>query len=400
MKNAAWAFMGEGISRVSKLIVTLLVVRAFGPTDFGRFAFAFAVATLLSIAFDAGMVTVVTREYAKNPAKIASLADMLGLKVVLGAVVMAIGVGIAFIVTADRTVTYMIVILAASLFAGEVVNLGFAVIRARQRMQDETIVRGNSGVMLLFVILPMLWAGATIANVADGYLIAGIGSVLLVAYPLIRNLHWRPAIHFRPHTWWPVLRVALPLALAGGATTLYVNVDAAMLGFYGRITEAGWYGATVRINGVLVVPMSIMGLVLFPALSQIVDDRAAFRRRWSLWVKVSAGIGIVLTVAILITADLLVRLAFGADFAPAANVLRVTVLGYGLMYAYFPWMQALVIRNRQMTLLYIVGGAAILNAILNAALIPLFGMYGAAWATVVTHGVIFVALLLAGRDTK
>ena len=394
LKNAAWIFVGEGVSRLLKLAATFLIVRQFGPTDFGRFTFAFAVATMLSIAFDAGMVTVVTREYAKDPAKATSLPDMLGLKFTLGAVVMLVAVGVAFAVTGDRTITYMIVVLAAALFVGEIVNLGFAVIRARQRMEYETLARTASGLMLFGIVLGILWLAPTLGNISEAYLLAGVGTVAITA-GMVANLRLPLTIRFRPRAWWPVLRVALPLALYGVATTLYVNMDAAMLGFYGRLTEAGWYGAAIRVNGVVVVPMSIMGLVLFPALSQL--DGATFNRRWQMWAFGSAAVGVGLVVVLIAAAEPLVRLAFGADFEPAAGVLRVTILGIGLMYAYFPWMQRLIIRDRQVLLLYIVGGAAILNAALNAALIPSFGMYGAAWATVATHAVIFGALVIVER---
>lgn len=396
-KNAAWIFVGEGVSRVLKLAVTMLVVRQFGPEDFGRFTFAFAVATMAAMAFDAGMVTVVTREYARDSARVATLPGMMGLKAVVGAIVMVVTVGVAFVVTADRTVTYMIVVLALSLFFGEAVNLAVAVFRARQRMELETVLRAIGGTLLFSVVAGALmpWLGPwAINNVADAYLIASAGAFAL-AMGYMAGTGVPVGIRFRPREWAPVLRAGLPIALGGAATILYVNMDQAMLGWYGRFAEAGWYGVATRVNGVAVVPMSVMALVLFPALSSLQGPECL--RRWRQWAKWSAAAGVVVAVTIAALADPLVRLAFGPEFVQAAGVLRVTVIGYGLLYAYFPWMQRLVIEGRQATLLYVVAGAAILNFALNAALIPHFGMYGAAWATVATHAVIFGALVMAGR---
>ncbi len=89
VRNTIWATVSEGSARLLKIVQVLLVVRYFGPTEYGKFAFAFAYAAMAAIIFDAGLVTAATREFSANREKEELFTDIALMKLLLGFVGMA-----------------------------------------------------------------------------------------------------------------------------------------------------------------------------------------------------------------------------------------------------------------------------------------------------------------------
>jgi O-antigen/teichoic acid export membrane protein len=217
---------------------------------------------------------------------------------------------------------------------------------------------------------------------------------------VLRDGQWRVRRAVRVEVWRRLFRIALPLALAGGATTIYMNIDSVLLGYFGRLTETGWYNLATRVVGILLVPTGLLSIVIFPAFASTashVDE--AFRRRWDAWAVGMAALGAYLACVVLATADSAVGWVFGAAFRPAGLVLKILAVAVFLVFVYTPSFQAMIVFDRQRTLSWALLSGAALNVILNLALIPAYGMYGAAWATVATHAVLLCAMLVLSART-
>ena len=95
----------------------------------------------------------------------------------------------------------------------------------------------------------------------------------------------------------------------------------------------------------------------------------------------------------------LARLMIGEELAAtAATVVPLIALSglmNGVMTHYFH--TAYTLGRRTGSMAFIMTGSAVLNLVLNAALIPLLGLHGAAWATVAAYGVAMIACILHGR---
>ncbi|WP_447974990.1 flippase [Nitrospira sp. Kam-Ns4a] len=392
VKNTVWTSVAESVVRLLKLALIFLVVRYFGPTEYGKFAFAFSFAAMFGIVFDSGLVLAATREFSVDRKNEQMLPDILLMRLALGLVGM-VGITIGSLwMTSDTTIRSMMVILGASLFLGELLNLGYALIRARQKMEYECLVRVAQAVFLLVMVAALVWIQGTVVHLSWAYLGATVLTLVAVAIPTRRRLR-ELRFEIRWEVWKRLLRVGFPLALAGGMGAVYMNIDSVMLGYWGHITETGWYNAASKLNGIALVPMSLLMLVTFPAftaMSHNVDD--GFRRRWDTWATAMIGLGAMFACVILASADGIVELAFGKDYQPAALALRILILTAVLMYLYTPAYQALIMFNRQMRLFWCLALGAVVNVLLNIVLIPRFSLYGAAWATVVTHLIILVQL--------
>jgi len=231
-----------------------------------------------------------------------------------------------------------------------------------------------------------------VLNVSYAYLVSGF-MTLGLAVAVTRGGLWRVRRRIRWEVWVKLLRIALPLALAGGATTIYMNVDSVMLGAFGRITETGWYNLATRITGILLVPSSLMTVVIFPAFaSTAASVDQTFRRRWDVWSTAMIALGFYAAAAVLATSDRIVQLVFGTDFHPTSLVLKILAIAVLLIFTYAPSYQAMIVFDRQRLLFWTLVAGAAINVTLNVILIPVYGLYGSAWAVVVTH--VFIMCIL------
>src|SRR5207245_5659347 len=102
----------------------------------------------------------------------------------------------------------------------------------------------------------------------DGIRDATVTGVQTCALPISRlRITWR----FHWDIWKRIFRISIPLALAGGMGAIYMNIDSVMLGYWGQMTETGWYSAASKVSGIMTVPMILLVLVIFPAFVSTAD---------------------------------------------------------------------------------------------------------------------------------
>src|SRR5215471_7793983 len=69
-RSAIWKALGQ-TTRFASFLLMIVTARVIGPTEFGKFTFAYALATLLAIVLDFGTSPVLTRAVARDSDAIA-----------------------------------------------------------------------------------------------------------------------------------------------------------------------------------------------------------------------------------------------------------------------------------------------------------------------------------------
>ena len=156
--------------------------------------------------------------------------------------------------------------------------------------------------------------------------------------------------------------------------------------------QAGYYKAALVIAEFLwVVPVAVQTVLLHSSSELWSSDR---RDRIS---EISSDatryvflVTMLLSVGIAVLADSFVPLYYGPDFTASITPLRlllIGVVGYAVARPILAIGQG---KGELRALIYATGGAVVLNLTLNLLLIPLYGMSGAAVATSVGYGSMFV----------
>jgi O-antigen/teichoic acid export membrane protein len=386
---AAIRIGGAGLA----LAAQILASRLLGADEFGRYSLLLVWLLVVGYAATAGSGQLLCRYVAQyvKAADRRSLAGLLraGLAAIAGvSLLLALG-AIAVMALLPGAVDRGTFLLAMLAFA--------AVPLVALQDYFESIARGldrpalgigpaffgrHLGVIAGLLALVVLGEEAT-ALAVMGFTIAGLLASILSQYALLRG-HLRPMLagvapRYHIGRW---VRTALPLAGTDVTEMLLLNADVLILGLFVAPEQVAFYFAATRLAQVLAyVPYSATAATAqkFAKLGGPADrpELQALIGRTATLSTVVTGFGALLLS--LYAAPLLSL--FGEDFAAAAPIVTLLSLGIVVSCAFGPGEDVLNMLGEERVCSIGFLLALIVNLALNFALIPLFGLAGAAIAT-------------------
>jgi O-antigen/teichoic acid export membrane protein len=236
-------------------------------------------------------------------------------------------------------------------------------------------------------------AGASLLPFFAVQILVGVG-VLAVTPALVGSAaRMRPA--FRSAHWRPLVREALPLAIALAMNVIYYRVLVILMSLASTPVETGYFATSLRIFEVLLVLPSILLSIALPVLSVAgTEDIERLRYGLQRMLEVSLLVAVGLAMLVIIPAEPVVRLLGGDQFEGAVDVLRIHAIALIGLFAGQVWLLGLVAVRRQTFVALANGGALVVVMSLGGALVPAAGAVGAGVAAAISEGVLAGLLLL------
>jgi O-antigen/teichoic acid export membrane protein len=197
-------------------------------------------------------------------------------------------------------------------------------------------------------------------------------------FVMVARRHFWPWPHGDVRRWLGLVREALPLGVAGILRKMSGRIDVLILGALAAPGAVGHFAAAYKIvEGLALVPLTI-AQILFPLLSRSARSATGlFETVFALGIKSLLFVGVPAAVALALTADRVVRIAFGPQFDPAASTLVVIAVAIVMLFpsALLPFVFAALRLQRS----YIVATAAAItvNVAVDVVLVPRLGALGA-----------------------
>ncbi len=159
-----------------------------------------------------------------------------------------------------------------------------------------------------------------------------------------------------------------------------------MLGWLADTTAAGIYIVANQITYVTILTLIAMNQLIGPTIStlyvkQDFDGLQKVVTLTSWWI---FGLSFALTTPIFLFSDVILHAVFGGRFAEGAMALRVILIGQLLNCSFGSIVFLLTMTGHHSKATLVFGSMAALSIGLNAVLIPLFGLEGAAIAKALT----------------
>ncbi len=193
--------------------------------------------------------------------------------------------------------------------------------------------------------------------------------------------------------WWDILKNGAPFAMSGVFCMAALHFDAIILRRY-SFADVGAYTAATRIIMVMNVLNGGVCHALFPKLIKAKADGDPGHTGWLIngtlrgFIILFGGISI----GGAIVGEHLMQLLYGDKFEQTGAIFRL-LSPIILLSAFYSLLgQCLEILGEQAKVMKIYGISAVVNIVGNLLLIPVYGMYGSAFATLVSSA-ITVALL-------
>lgn len=397
--------VGRVINALTKGLVILLLTRLFlQPDEYGLLFFAISilgVAGLFASLGFAGSVARYLAEYRHEaPSQIPHILST-GLRYNLLAISV---VGISLLLTAD--------LIAQTL--GEprlspllLVGIGYVVFQSLKkfaslsfqgfnRVMLSAVVGIVSNIFLVVFVIGFLLLGFGTLGALAGYVVAsGVGVVVGLAI-LYRQFYaeYRTSASPEPGLSRRIVEYSLPLTLTRSANTLDRRIDVVLIGYFLTPVAVGFYTLGKQITEFVIIPATALGFTIAPNYGEQKAkenlSRAArvyettFRHTLSVYLPAAAGM--------LLIAGPAIRIVFGANYLGAVPVVQVFSVYVILRAIEKITSDGLDYLGRAQARASVKGGTAAANFFLNLVMIPLFGIVGAAIATVLT-----TSLLVGGE---
>ncbi|MBI2644487.1 MAG: flippase [Candidatus Wildermuthbacteria bacterium] len=384
-KNASWLIFAEGVSRLFVFAAFLLAARTLGPSGFGEFTFALAFVSLFLMFGEGGISMALTKEFSQRSMQREEFSSLISLRALMSIVLFLPILGFSFLVTQHMVIRYAIWILAWYVVAESFSETFFAMFRAHQKMKYEAIVRIVRMILAFGLMWWVLFTMPSVLYLSIGYssaYLAGLAICFVLCHLFIQRLGFQ----WNFFIWKRFFKMSWPFALIALSTSFYAFSDSVMMGFWGQITQTGWYNGAYKIVSTLLFPALLLSLGFYPALSvHIQTSKEQFQRLWRTHFELMLMGSIPMVVGGVILAPKLIDLLYGASYQPSVLAFQILIGMAGLLMLFLPFKYLLIVCNQERKLFILTLAGAIINIVLNVIFIPRFSLYGAAATTLVSY---------------
>ncbi len=389
LSNIAWLFMERVIVTLAVLASNIYVVRSLGVTRFGELSYLLAILGLVVVTADFGLRRVLLVSFGRSASGALVSATLL-LKTVV-AVLLGAASYVAFLQSGE---TGFLALVLFCVFA----PLEVYAFVMQAELRNDLLAKIRTG-------LALAGAGGRAWLCLEGM---GSVNILLLTYVaqsvLLSLAAWAWTVSDDKKKWhvsfsnfsrvWRLSKIVFSKSIYFFFSMLIIQahyrVDQIMISKIAGNGELGIYSSAYKLVEQLLMIPAIISAVLLPQMALSRKNRELTKSRLSMIYSTTMLASIAVAIPLMLMADPLIRLAFGADFSAAGSVLFYLMLGVpflflanmsGLYFTVFG-------RERQAFIRNVVGLAV--NVALNLFMIPRYGATGAALSTVASYFMVAV----------
>lgn len=403
-RTALASIAATAISWAASSLSIVFIPRLLGPTDFGLISTALAIQGVVMTFGAVGTGAYLLKSAAREPARAAAFfLQVAGLRTMAALLLIAIAVPLsAAVVSWPASILILAIVVATSLPAliGEAALAG---LQANQMMGQAAIARAFVMGASQWVIVGLLWLGYGIFaySVAQAVAMAVVATITVALF--WRHFGARSRVTFADIR--ATFRSSRSYMSADVALLVYGRIDMVILAAVAGSTSVGLYAFAYRLVALSMFLPGMLSGATMPALSASAHrDEEHFRRLLSGAVRLALLGGVPAAGGLLALAPELTRLVAGNEFRDAAPVLM-------LLAAHIPFVAidtilstGVIALDRQRTWARMAWAAAVLNPLMNLALIPVAiqlwanAAIGASIATLLTELMMTSAALYLMRS--
>lgn len=388
-RSTALQVSGKLIGTAVGLASFYVLVHGLGTDGFGALTTALTYSSVFAILVDFGLTLTTAQlisEKGANEERI--LGNLLTLRLVSGFIFLSIAPISSYFLPATPEIRAAILMSSISFFFGSTAQVFIGVFQKRLLLWRAVLAETVNRVTAFGLICLVAWLNLGIVAAAAAFAVGGIVQLILMLSGTVRHVRLWPRWESR------VMRDIIARSWPVGASIffnlIYLKGDIVFMWLFGRSeTEIGLYGSAYKvIDVVTTVPTMFMGLML-----PILAANWSSGQTGAVRTKLQSSFDTMVMLAIPFAAGTILvgepLMAFiKPDLFEAGTVLKIlgptaSAVFLGALYGH-----AVVAINRQrpMTIGYLAVAAIAITGYL--VFIPTYGMYGAAWMSLLSEGLI------------
>lgn len=385
--NTLYQMVGRIASIVLALLVFAMVARHLGVDGYGSFTTAAAFLQFFGTVVDMGLYVYLAKSLGEPGVdEEALVSNVFTLRLVSAIVILGLAPLAVFFFPYPDIVKLAVVALSLS-------SLFTTLTQVLAGIFQKTFNTGRfiSGEVIGRIAL----LGATVLAIKMGVGLIGIvWTVVLSSFITFAiTAFWaRRLVRFRlaydAVLWKKILAMTWPIALSIIFNVVYFKADTIILSLYYPAHDVGIYGAPYKLFEALISFPALFAGLLTPILATaFMADRARFGRILQRGFEILLMSALPIVVVTMFAARNVMELV-APGFEASAPVFQVLVFGTAAIFLGYLFSNAIVVVNRQRTMLWTYATVAALSLALYFIFIPRYSYFGAAGVTVAVESII------------
>jgi O-antigen/teichoic acid export membrane protein len=409
-RGAGISFFGQGMGRFLNYITQIALAWMYGPAQFGAYALGITLVQMANILAQLGIDNGVVRYVAhyrtqRDGSRVrGTILVALGVPFALSVVLtcaMFFGAGfLAKEIFGDPSLKTMFKLFSISLPALTVMNMAlFATQGFMNQRYTAYVQQILQPLANLALIVVLYFLGAQILGAAAAYIVSMLVGSVLALYCLYQ-VYPKSAAQESPARFETraLLNASWPMTVFSFMQRANYWVAVLVLGIFATTSAVGIFNAAARTAALAALVLYAFNGIFSPMISSLygrgqLNDLRRLYQDVSRWVFLGGFAVFLLTV--LLGKELMG--VFGPEFVAGSTVLVILAGGELFNSAVGPTQRVLSMTRHQKVLMFATAGSAVLCVGANFALVPGYGMLGAAVATASATAVANVVTVLYVR---
>lgn len=385
LKNASWIIGCKIIQSIIGLLVSMLTARYLGPSNYGIISYAASIVAFFTPIMQLGLANIMVQEIVSRPDEEGTILGTAIAMSVLSAIGCIFGVFVfTFVANASEIVTIVVCVLYSLSLIAQALELTQYWFQAKYKSKYTSlstlaayIIISAYQIFLLIEKKEIFWFAITYT------LQYGIIAILLI---LLYKKNNGQKFHFSIEMGKRLFSKSKYYIVSSLMVTIFAQTDKIMLKMMIDDAATGYYSAAVTCSGLSYFVFQAIIDSARPAIFESQQkSKEQFEKNISRLYCVVIYLSLLQCIVMTVFAGLIIHILYGESYSAAIPALRLIV-----WYTTFSYLG--VVRNiwilaeqKQRYLWQINLFGAFANVVLNALLIPHYGIMGAAFASLFTQ---------------
>ena len=402
LKNISWLTFERGLQLILSVFVGIWIARYLGPSDFGLMNFAIAFGSVFGPFIGMGVSGIVLRELIKHPEKKDILSGTAFWITFVTGLMVTILMDIAILFVRPNDFEAFLVVFVFSLgnifLSFDVIYLWFD----SKIESHKTVVARNAGLILSYVLrIAFIVFGFPLIFFIIASLLDSVFRIVFYIYFYYKDkqsiFNWRFDFSLAKK----LISISWPLVFSGVMIVIYMKIDQVMIGLMMNDFQVGLYSVSVKLTEVLYFLPGIIMISLLPSLinSKSISKKVYESRLQKLF-DFMTWFPLFIIIPVFFFSTTIVNILYGIEYASSGIALSISVWAILPVFVKIAVENYLLNENKTKVVFLSSFLGAITNIILNLILIPLYGINGAAFATVISYLVAAYIGVLIIKDTR
>lgn len=402
INNTGWIVGGKVFQMLISLIITSITARYLGPNNYGLINYANAFISFFTSICTLGLNGIIVKEFVTHRDK---EGEIIGTAIAMRLIVSIISmISIYFLMLnigkGDNQLVMIAVLQSVSIFFAsfDIINYWY---QSNLQSKFSTIIQSIAYIAMSIYRVIILIQKKDVTWFAFAISLETMVVAILLYYSYKKNRKPNQNIVFSFYWVKKLIKQSYPFILSGIMITVYGQMDKIMIGGMLDQTSVGLYSTAITITGLWsFIPIAFLDSARPLIMEAKNTNHDLYIRRLKQLYAFIIWLSILYAIAMCLFSKLIILILYGEAYLGAQKALIITV-----WYCAFSYLGSAkniwIICEGKMkfeALFTLIG--AITNVLLNYVLIPIYGIVGAAFATLITQIITNFLIMFFFRETR